>query len=67
MKIFAQRLRELRLEKELSLEALAREVDFSQLAIYLWESQLRMPNANAVLVLAKFFDVTTDYLLGATD
>jgi len=64
MKIFAQRLKELRLDKDLSQFALAEMVNLSQSAIKQWENETRIPNAAAVLALAIFFDVTTDYLLG---
>lgn len=65
MEIFAQRLKELRLEQGLSQAALAAATNLSQSAIKQWENQSRIPNAKAVLDLAKFFEVTTDYLLGA--
>ena len=64
METFSQRLKELRLEKGLSQAALAKEVVLSQSAIKQWENDSRVPNANAVIALAVFFDVTTDYLLG---
>lgn len=67
MELFAQRLKELRVEKELSQAALAQAVNLSQSAIKQWENQTRIPNAKAVVVLAKFFGVTTDYLLGVDD
>lgn len=67
MKEFAERLKELRLEKGLSQRELAKSVNLSHNAIAQWENESRMPNAEAVVTLAKFFSVTTDYLLGLTD
>lgn len=67
MKIFAERLKELRLEKGLSQEQLARATNLSQSAITYWEIEKRVPNANAVVILADFFGVTADYLLGRED
>ena len=67
MKEFAERLKDLRLEKELSQRELAKLVNLSHTAILRWENQTRVPNAEAVVALAKFFGVTTDYLLGLTD
>lgn len=67
MKKFAVRLRELRIERGLSQEQLEKLTGISQTAITYWETGRRVPNAKAVLILAKFFDVTTDYLLGAAD
>ncbi|MDE6475160.1 MAG: helix-turn-helix domain-containing protein, partial [Clostridia bacterium] len=34
---------------------------------YYWELGKRTPNAQAVVTLAKYFGVTTDYLLGESD
>jgi len=68
MKItFSEKLKELRLEKELSQDQLAKETGLSQVGISQWESEKRVPNAIAVVMLAKYFDVTTDYILGVTD
>jgi repressor LexA len=64
---FAERLKELRLEKGLSQRALANKTGISQNAIAFWENKKRVPNAVAVATLAKFFDVTADYLLGLED
>ena len=64
---FAEKLKELRTEKELSQRDLAKETGLSQNAIAFWENKKRVPNANAVAALAKYFDVTTDYILGLED
>lgn len=64
MKIFGERLKELRLEKELSIEALSKQVDISKSALSRWELNQAEPLANSVVILAKFFNVSTDYLLG---
>lgn len=67
MKEFAERLKELRLEKGLSQRELAKAVNLTHTAILRWENETHIPNAEAVVTLAKFFSVTTDYLLGLTD
>ena len=67
MKIFAERLKDLRLEKELSQRSLAKLLNLSYSAIRQWESCIRVPNAEAVVVIAKFFGVSADYLLGLSD
>lgn len=64
---FAERLKELRDEKELSQVAVAKGTGLSQNAIAQWENDKRVPNGNAIIALAKFFEVSTDYLLGVTD
>lgn len=60
---FSERLKELRTEKGLSQSTVAKETGLSQNAIAQWENEKRIPNSNAVIALAKFFGVTTDYLL----
>ena len=67
MSIFPQRLKELRIEKELSQNQLAKETGFSQAAINRWESGLQIPNIEVAIAFAKFFEVSTDYLLGLED
>lgn len=67
MKIFAERLKELRTEKGLSQRGLAKLCNLSFSAIAQWENESRVPNAEEVVILAKFFGVTSDYLLGLTD
>lgn len=67
MNIFAKRLKELREEKGLSQNQLAKQTGLSQVSVSLWESKKKNPSIDAVIVLAKFFDVSSDYLLGLTD
>lgn len=64
MNKFAERLKELREEKGLSQRALAKELAFSQAAIARWENNLQTPNIDVAIIIARFFKVTTDYLLG---
>ena len=67
MKIFAERLKDLRIERELSQRELAKLLNVSHLAVAQCESESRSPNAEAVVALAKFFEVSADYLLGLSD
>ena len=64
MKIFAERLKELRLEKEISQRKLAAQTTISPTAIRQWENGSCSPNAEAVVILAEFFNISADYLLG---
>ncbi len=59
-----ERLKELRLEYGLSQAKLAKETGLTQSSIFYWEKGLKIPTAQAVVILAKYFGVTTDYLLG---
>ena len=67
MSVFNKRLKELRLKNNLSQCQLAKNVNLSQPAIYYWELGKRTPNAQVIVTLAKYFGVTTDYLLGESD
>ena len=62
-----KRLKELRLERTLSQSQLAKAIGISQSAIAYWETEQRTPNAQAIIILARYFNVTTDYLLGEKD
>lgn len=61
------RIKQLRLENGLTQTQLAKETGFSQSAIAAWEAGERMPSADAIIKLANYFEVTTDYLLGLSD
>lgn len=69
MSKFGERLRELRVEKELSQAELSNELEnnVTQSAIALWELNKRVPNADAIILFAKYFNVSADYLLGLSD
>ncbi len=63
MKI-GQTIRDLRKEKGLSQEELAKLLFLSQDTISLWERGKSLPESVAVVKLTKIFNVTSDYLLG---
>jgi len=67
MNTFANRLKELRAEKGLSAKALGDAIQASDTAIIRWENSQRGITNEYLVRLAKFFEVTTDYLLGLTD
>ena len=67
MEKFAERLKELRLEKGLSQAQLSKATGISQNAITYWENLQRITNAKAIIILARYFEVSTDYLLGEED
>lgn len=61
------RLKELRSEREISQRALAKAIGVSPKAIDFWEHGVNEPKASYIILLAKFFGVSTDYLRGITD
>ena len=67
MKAFSERLLELRKEHNLSQAALAKLLDVSYGVICYWETDKSEPTAPNIVKIAKFFNVSTDYLLGLTD
>ena len=67
MKVFAQRLRELRLEKNLTMKQLAKEINATDAAVSNWENEINEPKISYLVSLAQFFNVPADYLLGLDD
>ncbi len=61
---FGKRLRELRIEMNISQVQLAEAIGVSKGIISLWENELREPTLNNLLSLATFFDVSLDELVG---
>ena len=64
---FGVRLRELREERKVSQTQLANHLGYSQNTISRWETSDREPSLDDVIAVARFFNVTTDYLLGLTE
>ena len=63
MKIFAQRLKSLRKEIGLSQEALAKKLNLDKSTIAKYETEKISPSIEMLIIFAKFFKVSTDYLL----
>ena len=67
MKIFADRLLELRKEKGISQAKLAQQLEVSYGVVCYWETDRSEPTAPNLVKIADFFDVSVDYLLGRVD
>ncbi len=67
MNKFPERLKELREEKGLTQVQLAKECGISKGAIGHWELNKRVPNLDAVIVLADYFQVSLDYIAGRVE
>ncbi len=65
--LFAERLFILRKEYNLKREDVAKILNCSVSAVGNYENGNRTPDFDSLLILAKTFDTTTDYLLGLTD
>ena len=64
MVIFSERLKELRIERQLSQKELADLVSTGQSSISAWERGSREPLAHQLIDLARVFECSVDYLLG---
>ena len=67
MKIFAERLMKLRKERGLSQAIVAKDLSVSLGIICYWETNKSDPTATNVAKLARYFNVSADYLLGLSD
>ena len=67
MKVFQERLKELRKSKRLSQKELANILKTSNSSICDWECGRSQPDLETVAKIASYFDVTADYLLGLED
>ena len=54
------RIKELKVEKELSQMQLAKIIGVSQKAIDFWERNVNEPKASYIIALVRFFDITFD-------
>lgn len=66
MRVFQDIFKELRLEKGLSQEKIAEELDVSPALISKWENNLSTPDPMMLDYIADYFNVSTDYLIGRT-
>lgn len=64
---FPSRLRKLREEKGVSQSVLSKKLGVSKSTNGLWETGDTLPDAKAVQDLAKYYEVSADYLLGLSD
>ena len=65
--VISERIKELRIEKGLSQMQLAKLLNMSQSAVAKWELGKTEPTASAIILLAKFFNESADFLLGLID
>ena len=62
-----RKIKELRLERNLTQMELAKEIGYSSSIITCWEIGVYVPTADAVRVLSIYFDVSADYILEIRD
>lgn len=61
---FGITLSQLRIQKHLTQKELADELNISSGTIGMWETHKRLPSLYMLAEIAKYFNVSTDYLLG---
>ena len=65
--IFAERLKELMAEENLSQTKLANKIGIAQNTISAWLAKKKEPCINSLWLIADYFDVTVDFLIGRKD
>lgn len=66
-KIFAERLKQLRVNQNMTQEQMSVVFNVVQQAVQKWESGVNMPKKNKIVEIASYFKVSTDWLLGYSD
>lgn len=61
---FGKKLKDLRMENGLTQRELGEKLGYCNQTVSFWESGQREPDLDALVAVAKFFDVSVDYLLG---
>ncbi len=64
---FGERLKSLRNEFGVGQNQLAKDLDISNASVSYWETGKQIPSAEVIFKLAKYFNVSADYLLGLDD
>ena len=67
MLVFQERLQELRLENELSAKELGKILGVRDTTILRWEKGIILPSIEHLYNIAKYFNVSADYLIRLED
>ena len=65
--VFAERFKKLRLEKKLSLQKIAQDLNVTAQSLSLYEKGQRTINIDLLKRTAEYFKVSSDYLIGISD
>ena len=65
-KIFSERIKELREQRDLSMQELANYLEVSKSSVNMWENAGVIPREPVLKKISQAFNVTIDYLLGNT-
>lgn len=64
---FGETVKNIRIEKGIGQEELAKGINVSKGIISLWENNLREPKLSNLIALSKYFNVSLDYLAGLSE
>ena len=64
---FGKKLQDLRKENGMTQRELGDRLGYSNQTVSFWESGRREPDLDALVAIAKVFDVSVDYLLGVKE
>ena len=67
LEIFGKRIKDLRIERKLTQQAVADTLDIHRVTYYGYEAHRNEPSMENILKLAKFFGVSVNYLFGEDD
>lgn len=62
--IFSERIKKLRLNSGMTMDALATKLDVTKSRISMWENNGTVPREEVLIQLSKLYGVSIDYLLG---
>ena len=65
--LFGKKFKELRIEKGLTQREIGKILGVCNQTISFWENASREPDLDSLVEIAKFFEVSIDYLLGLKD
>lgn len=64
---FSQRFKQLRIEKQISQIQIAEVLGISRRIVQNYEADTSEPTLSKLIIIAEYFDVSIDYLVGRTD
>lgn len=67
MKIFGERLKEIRTNKQLKQADIAKMLNVSGNTVYAWENDKQEPSMSTLLKLSEILEVSLDFLFGKSD
>ncbi len=67
MKIFGERLKDLRVERNITQKQLAKQLNVSGNTVHAWETDKQEPSMAMLLRLSVIFNVSLDFLFGKSD